>query len=321
MPPKKTPPEAAAVPLRPIRTYESDVAEVLEKENITKEKIAVAEEKRREKHDAAPLRAFTAKRLSVSNVIPEGVKRFAVPWKLVGIAAGVLLLLGMGLFLYRSIDWRRTPLPEAPKTPATPAQYSIVTPAGSSRAIFLDTVAKGVTATPLKVGEFKTVPLLREEKPLSTEELFAGLNAEAPSSLVRALDPSFTFGLAEIRGPQPFLIFRVRSYDYVTGGMREWEKRMLDDIGPMFGVNIHALSFEVGTTSAEVLEQNFRLKDAIIRNMDVRALFSAEGSIMFVYAFTDKETLVITTSEDSLRALQGRAVKGGLTLPAANNSR
>ena len=47
MPPEKTPKPKIDLELKTIRTYESDVAEVLQKDNITKAKIAIAEGRRK----------------------------------------------------------------------------------------------------------------------------------------------------------------------------------------------------------------------------------------------------------------------------------
>jgi len=316
MPPEKTPPQTPdAKPsdagLRPIRTFESDVAEVLQKEHITKAKIAIAEGKRHEHETAETPRAFTAKRLSLSNVIPEGMKRLEIPWKAISVGAGALALLGIGVFLYFGIEWSREPETRTePPVPQVPSEYSIEVTAGESRLAFIDKIDKKLADAPLRVNEFKAVPIRLDGVPMTTEALLLKLEARAPNVLVRALDPAFTFGIHGQRGIQPFIIVPVHSYDHARGGMLEWEKHILDDIGPIFNVNPQKLSLEVGTSSAEALAVHLRLKDVITRNKDARALFDADGAILFLYIFLDKETLVITTNEDTLRVLQGKVEKG-----------
>ena len=316
MPPEKTPPQTPDVKpsdagLRPIRTFESDVAEVLQKEHITKTKIAIAEGKRHERDATEAPRTFTAKRLSLSNVIPEGMKRLEIPWKAIGAGAARLCLLGIGVFLYFGVEWQREPPTRTePPVPQVPSEYSIEVTANESRLAFIDKIDKKLADAPVKVNEFKAVPVKLDGVPMTTEALFQKLEARAPNALIRSLDPVFTFGVHEQRGVQPFIVFAVRSYDHARGGMLEWEKHILDDVGPIFDVDPRELSLEVGTSSAEALAVDLSLKDVIIRNKDARALFDTDGAIVFLYIFLDKDTLVITTNEDTLRVLQGKVEKG-----------
>lgn len=325
MPPEKTPPQTpiatpSDIALRPIRTFESDVAEVLQKEQITKAKIAIAEGKRHERDvNEPPPRTFTAKRLSVSNVIPEGMKHLEIPWKAVGVAAGAIVLLGIGVFLYFGVEWSR----EQPTTNEVPVQkvpkeYRIDVAKSASRLAFIETIGKKFADAPIKVNELRAVPLLLDGVPMTTEAFFTKLEARAPNVLLRAFDPSLTLGLHGQKGIQPFILFSVRSYEHAAGGMFDWEKYLLDDIGPLFGVNVRELSLQAGTSSDAVLAQDLRIKDVILRNKDARALFDTNGNIIFLYIFPDQETLIITTNEDTLRALQGKVEGGKLKLPVQN---
>ena len=85
-----------------------------------------------------------------------------------------------------------------------------------------------------------------------------------------------------------------------------------DDIGPLFGVNTRELLINVGSTTADALQNRIVFKDVVIRNKDARAAFGPQGTIVFLYSFIDKQTLVFTTHEETLKTLVGKAGGGKL---------
>lgn len=319
MPPETPTPSPKDNALRTIRTFESDVADVLQKENITKTKIALAEGKRQQttvREDSTP--AYMTKTLNLSSVLPNGMPKMRIPWKLVGIILGVAALIGIGVLVYLGAMRTREARPDEPEQTSAPAQtaYAVTIDRNDTRVAFIDKMRKVLEGASTGVNEVEEIPVRIGGAALTTGELLRVLEARAPASLTRALDPRVTFGVHGFRGAQPFMLFPVQSYDHAFSDMLAWEKTMLDDIGPLFGVTSRALSAETGTTTDEVLKEDLRLKDAIMRNKDVRALFDKNGSVVFLYSFLDKQTLLITTSEDTFRVLQNKTSAGRLKLPA-----
>ena len=94
--------------------------------------------------------------------------------------------------------------------------------------------------------------------------------------------------------------------------MLSWEQNLLSDIGPLFGISVRDILGKAASTTSEALQNTLAVKDVIIKNKDVRAIFDPKKEIIFLYSFIDKETLVLTTSEDTLRFLIGKAWGGRL---------
>ncbi|PIQ69157.1 MAG: hypothetical protein COV91_00300, partial [Candidatus Taylorbacteria bacterium CG11_big_fil_rev_8_21_14_0_20_46_11] len=314
MPPEQPPTTDKNTALKAIHTFESDVAEVLKKENITKEKIAIAESKRREREPIQePPRSFIAKTLHLT-ILPAKVGSRTIPWGLIGIMGGVIIAIFIGVLLYFGVKAKGTGMVDTlepePTTSVAKLSKSITLSPNDARPAIIETIRKKAQETAISVSGILALPIRIGSAPATASDLFDALETRAPASLIRAIGPSITFGIHGFRGSQPFFIIPVTSYDYAFSGMLSWEKDMLDDIGPIFGVSSRDMSLATGTTTDEVLSFDLQLKDVILRNKDVRALFDKEGKILFLYAFTDKQTLIITTNEDTFRALQGRTQAG-----------
>ena len=182
------------------------------------------------------------------------------------------------------------------------------------RVVLIKCVRDESAKTQVPLGEFRIIPLKKktgeETEPLAFTELLGALEASAPPALVRALEPVPLFGIHGIRGNQPFLLFSVTSYDHAFDGMLLWEKEILQDIGLVFGVDSRALLNAPASTTAETLARRLSFRDVVVRNKDIRAVFDAAGRIIFLYSFLDKQSLLITTNEDTFRALLLKVSKG-----------
>lgn len=138
-------------------------------------------------------------------------------------------------------------------------------------------------------GEF-AIEEVGENKILITADSFLeAFETRASSALLRSIDSDFMFGYHSSLGNNPFLIFKVRSYENAFAGMLEWEKTMFKEF----------YSFFKRETSSIGEESNI-FKDIIIVNKDVRAILGIDGKIEFAYSFPDKETLVIINNETTL---------------------
>lgn len=320
MPPEQPPKQDKNEALKAIHTFESDAAEVLKKENITKEKIAIAESKRREGEpvvEKPPL--FTAKTLNLSTALPSKGGRFVIPWKLIGIISGAIAIVVIGALIYfgilRAREGRTTEEPVVEtSTTAKPSQIITIS-TDDERIAIIEKIQKKVRDSNVSVNGIETLPVRIGSSPATVITLFRELDTRTPASLTRSIGPSFTLGVHGFRGSQPFLVMPVASYDHAFSGMLAWEKDILDDIGPLFGVSKRELSMSTGSSTDEVLSQNLHLKDAIIKNRDARALFGEGGNILFLYSFPDKQTLIITTNEDTFRVLEGKTRAGKLRVP------
>ena len=313
MPPEQSPKPDAPQALKRIRTFQSDVEELMQREQTSKADIALAQSEKRLREEAAPAEDAPpvfkpSKVFSISNVLPLS-RRWNV--RLITlITAGVLVIGGIGVGAFYLL---RDTKPATPVLKAKPKQTAgIEFGTGAKRAGALSSIRKAIQALSIPQNELRPIPLRRGGTALTTGELFAVLEANAPPELERALGSSPTFGLYGFKGGQPFLLFGVTSYDRAFAGMLSWEQTLLSDIGPLFGVSSRDILKNIGSTTKEAAGDVITIKDAIIRNKDARAAFDPQGEIVFLYSFIDKQTLVFTTDEDTLKALIAKAGKGSL---------
>ncbi len=307
-------------PLPRIRTYESDVAEALKKNSVSRADIALAEGARLRR--AAPAAAGAAETetashlLRISTDLPVGSGAARLPWRQIVLwGGGAVLLALVGAGIYYGFLWSRGVLnTETTTTQGSNAQTAggLSIAAGETRAGLIQKIQKAVEDADIQLNEVRPLAVTIEGAPLTPEKLFAILSATAPASLARAFDSPLSFGAHAFRGNQLFILIPVRSYEYAFAGMLQWGNTILDDVGPLFKIQTNALALPQGTSTTAALQQPPALKDAIIKNKDARALFAQDGSIIFLYSFLDRETLLITTNDETLKTLLPKVSRGQL---------
>ncbi len=305
-------------PLQRIRTYESDVNEALKKENVSRTDIALAEEKRRvaspeETTGETPL---SDHRLRLSTDLPQERGVAALPWKKILLGGGgVLAVLLIGGGVYYGFLWSRGALEtQTANTPLSPQAVAttLSIAAGETRAGFIKKVTDAVEQATIPLNEVRALAVSIDGQPLTPEKFFSLLSARAPESLLRALAPTLTLGAHSFKGNQLFVLVPVRSYEYAFAGMLQWGDIILTDLGPLFNAAPNQLASTQTATTSAALPPAPTLKDAIIRNKDTRALFDSSGSIIFLYSFLDKETLLITSNDETMKTLLPKVRNGEL---------
>ncbi len=245
--------------------------------------------------------------LRISTDLPAAAGALRLPWRQIAFwGGGVVLLALVGVGIYYGFLWSRGALDAGTPTTPTPnlsAGANLVIAAGETRAGFIQKITAAVEKATIPLNEVKLFPVTIEGAPLTPEKLFALLSASAPASLARSLDASLSFGIHSFRGNQLFILIPVRSYEYAVAGMLQWGNAILDDLGPLF---------KIKTGELALLSSAPALKDAIVKNKDARALFAADGSIIFLYSFLDRETLLITGSDETAKTLLPKVSRGQL---------
>ncbi len=311
----QTPHATESGELRRLRTYQSDVEEALKKGGVSLSKIALAEsEKKRNPLPSTPLPLpAQPKIISFFKELPTtdmpGKNRLPVLlW-----GGGVVLLFGISAVLFWIFSDRQAPPPitEVPAEGQRRVTGEVSLDEHDTRARAMQTIRKAVDESSVPLSELRVLAVKIGGRPITTVELFQKLGFRAPDTLARALGPSPTLGLHGSRGVQPFLLFTVTSFDHAFDAMLRFEETLLDDVGPLFGVNPRALS-RSATTTEELFANTFLFKDVIIKNKDARAIFDDVGQIVFLYSFLDKETLLLTTNEETLKTLVNKVSRGQL---------
>lgn len=147
----------------------------------------------------------------------------------------------------------------------------------------------------------------------------------APDLLVRNLKPEYVFGYFAYQTNEPFIILKSENYDSVFAGMLEWEKNIYGDLGDLMfkdEINLNVKSTTTASTTTATSTENKPIYgsefntsfiDKVISNNDTRVLYRPNGKIAFFYTFFNKDTVIITTSEETLHELIYRLTSGKIT--------
>ena len=149
-----------------------------------------------------------------------------------------------------------------------------------------------------------------KKKVLTTPEFMQKIETSTEGTLTRSLNPEFLAGIHSFDRNQPFLLFKVSSYQTAFSGMLEWEEDIKDDLSPFFDRIVKKDFTSTSNTSAES-DGNF--KDAVIQNHDVRILRDNSGDVLLMYSFPNTQTLIITTNKSTFKEILTRMRKPGIT--------
>jgi hypothetical protein len=107
---------------------------------------------------------------------------------------------------------------------------------------------------------------------------------------------------------QPFLIVRVDSYEAAYAAMLAWEPTMQADLSPLFDytptVHIPEQGIATTTTPTQFIQTGF--VDKIVENHDARVIQNSTGDVSLLWTFIDRNTLIITTNDATLREIISR---------------
>jgi hypothetical protein len=157
---------------------------------------------------------------------------------------------------------------------------------------------------------------------LSAQDFFTLLAPHMPPDLARSLQPNFLLGVHVYNGNQPFVILSVYSYEEAYAGMLSWEQYLQGDLSPLFNYTPSPRIPEEGiaTTSTSTTSQFIQtgFTDKIVENHDARVLQNENGDIYLLWTFLDRNTLVITTNDATLREIISRLKTASITpIPSA----
>lgn len=284
-PPEKPVDQKVGPSLKQIRTYQGDIASALKNQN---ESLVSIQRSEVEKRGGPPA--------------PEPAGRDRARQRALFMILGTLILVVLALtggwLSYKEIIKNNTP-PTQSVLPNRFLPASIETNLNITaldRGTLIDIIAtesskdtsqSDITHIVLRDGDGEEAPLV------NTAEFLNTIEAGAPSSLVRALNPLFMLGVLGGSPQSTFLIMRIESFENTFAGMLAWEATLARDLGPIFytAPRLRNLGTEPIFT------------DVISRNKDVRVLYDTEGEVVLLYSFLDNEVLVITDNIETLRTL------------------
>jgi len=276
-----------------LRTYTSDMADVVRENEMSVIKIAVAEQKRHEME-------AMYKKSQGSNLT-----------KFLLLVGAIVLIIGGVLGAYYLLKKK-----EAIVAP-TEIKKSIESFISFDKESFIDMTNATSSADVISairkemsagsVGSihalFPTTSVSGTPALLPVQKFFSLMKSTAPGPLSRSLKDQYMIGthtsIKDASKPHLFLIFQTNDFNVAYGGMLKWEDTLLDDLFGLFDIN-------VSDSRAELFERPF--KDIIIANIDARILYDSEGNEVLYYIFLDDDKIVITDNQETIKEILTRLI-------------
>jgi hypothetical protein len=290
---KKTP---VANLVKSVRTYASDVAEVLKREKTSVSEMTLAEDKKRREKKIVPTKEY------------ESQTKRSWTFGLIAIAliAVGLIALGTSFLFLRGMDVVEET--QVPSLIFSNAFEEIETDGLNERQLReeINSKRESVEGTLGSIINLYLTEKTGDIKKLNTaQEFLEKIGSRVNSAFSRALSEEFLLGVHIFDGNDGFLIFKVKSFENAFAQMLDWETKIADDLFPIFYSNfpdIRALD-ENGEVITGVGNQ---FNDLIIESKDTRVLKDNDGEIVLMYSFPDKTSLIITTNENTLKEVFNR---------------
>jgi hypothetical protein len=315
-PPKKE--EVSSV--APLQTYKSDIEQLVQQKNISVVSVAAAEAERR------------AQTQSQQDESREKIRHTVAVIRTVAMVAFGFFLLAGAAVLLTFIFLR--PTPKVPiETPTSPfilvddTQTVAFTPEGFTHATVMSTLSDAQTKSSISLGLIDRFYLaVSSSTPdgnttynlINAQQLLSALAPTMPPDLLRTIQPQpYLLGIHSFDGNQAFLILTVDSYQQGFSGMLGWEATMQKDLSPLFNrtppphIPEEGAATSTPTTTAQLLNTAF--VDRVVENHDARVIQNSNGDILLLWTFLDKNTLVITTNEYTLREIISRLTNAPIT--------
>lgn len=272
-----------------VRTFRTDVQELIQEKGTTKTQIIMAEEARRERRGEPRL-------LEESDDSHFGRIIFLLT---------LILAFALGIGAYVLLG-TKTSLPfisqkTAPEVKPITTDTAQILITNSPREQILADLSITFGKTSLLQDQTREVVFNVKEsngetRPATTAELLSALSLQIPpDEFLRSLSDTPHYGIYSKEKLTGYLQISSRSYPNTFSGILEWEPRMFEDLTPVLNPwydrkNISTL-------------RDREFKDERIGTIDARVLRDPEGNTVLAYAFANKETLVISNSTDTLLTL------------------
>ena len=277
--------------IKHVRTYEGDMVDAVKNKQASVLRIAVAEEEKIE-------------RLKLSR---EEAKKniFLTVGAIVLVAGGISTAL-FSLFQKNTVEinipkeiLEKSSLVQAENIKRESLPNTSAAAIRELTANFFSTETVGINTVALLTPVKRQVSgTTTSDSLLPGEDFLRATVSGAPSLLLRSIEDNFAYGLYNLNQYTPFLVLKTKAFENVFSALLEAENRLPRDFEFLFG-----------QTSALSVSGDFIFEDIAIRNIDFRVAKDKEGVIVFLYAFPDKETLVVTKNTETFFAIVDRLTR------------
>ncbi|HUD02854.1 MAG TPA: hypothetical protein VMR46_02430 [Candidatus Paceibacterota bacterium] len=306
-------PAAETQTVQPIETYQGDIEGLVKDKNVSVLSIAAAEAARRAQTHESEERAPAQDR----SALIKNIGLFALGFLFLVAASGALAY----------IVERPTSVgtPQAPTAPfiAVDDTKTITIDQYTTRTSLMSTLTAAKQATALSLGLMSRLLITTASStasgqvlvPLDAQSFFTLIAPDIPQNLLLTMQPTFLLGVHVYNDNQPFFIIRVDSYEQAYASMLAWEPTMQADLSPLFDYtpSPHIPEQGIATTTppAQFIQTGF--VDMIVENHDARVIQNSTGDISLLWTFIDRNTLVITTNDATLREIISRLQNAPVT--------
>ena len=272
-----------------LRTFQSDLADTIKSGEGSIVKIAMAENRKKERER--------------ENIDPAALKNRLFMYG--GITLAIVAIAALGYIGYLKLPKTVSVSRTQSNTPTLITTDSIkgLNVTNLSRDNVRDMIGQEYTNASQTINTIEqVVPFTQTDQTqpqhlLTTEEFFKTLQSSIPTELLRSLDPTFTIGIYAYNGSGLFLAFKTNSYNTAFAGMLSWENDIFDEFYRIFAIPSAGSSLFAG-----------HFKDMVIKNQDTRALVDDKGRPVLFYTFLgeDKSIIIITNNQDTLQEVVNR---------------
>lgn len=272
-----------------LKSYQGDVASFIQEKNQSFIDIALKnkekEEEVKEKEKVVTSENDNSRKSSLKIKLPTG---------LMSVVLSVFLLLGgvvisVYAFYFQGLN---PPVTELKEDSIVRADQSTIIDSDSfninSFRDALSSAKAGIAEN--QVLEIKIISPITK-KIVGSKVFLKKLGLAVPTSLERSIEDEFMTGIYGDESKSFFLIIKETDYGIAFRDMLEWEPKMFEEFG----------TFLPGLEEATTTKSAF--KDMIFSNKDTRSIINDEEKVVLLYAFLDKNTILITESEAALKAI------------------
>ncbi len=264
-----------------VRTYATDIGEMMKREKGSVIKIALAEQHRRDE--------FKRK------MDPTATKNVVV--MIVGI---MLIVGGIMVFIYTLMN-RAKPVEVTNFASNLPSFFFTenqvqIDMTELNRTELVDAIHGEVARTTLVPETFNNLFISYKsavgQAQVPANVFFQKLGVEIPDGLFQNLYPGFMLGIySETSGNDLFMIFKVKEFNETFLAMREWESTMLSEMIRLYDV-------DTSTYGKAIFSKEF--ETVTLFNKEARVLKNDAGKVILSYIFLDPQTVMLTTETPGL---------------------
>jgi hypothetical protein len=278
--------------IKPLRTYEDDVARFVKNKKVSTSTIMLAEQNRR--------LASKQKEKTVKN---RDKKTF---WIRISI---ILTLIGFAVLVFAFVFFN-------PETGVVNFNYGpqdiddalidkkdevIIDSTGRVPLDVKNAVITAIQAPPflnkgeiaeIKIVADKTDPVTNKttQAKVSVSEMLNFLELNTPGQMTRSLGDEYLLGLFGLETKTtPFILIKVDDFDQVFSGLLDWEISMFRQVNDLFFEKLPKSDFVVAQGKTDLT----KLTDGVISNRDARAIVDENGQVLFYYTFVNDDHLLL----------------------------